>query len=232
MLFAGVLIHAYLFDYVVHRGEITGKENARVHYRNMVSYHARMDRSLPPGSVLFIGDSHIQSLAVSAVCSNSANFGIGGDSTDGILARVATYESLGRAAGIILLVGFNDLAISDNRSILSRYELILATLPSEIPVLVCGLFPVSNKHSDAENLNGRIANMNRELSLICERSRHWRYAGPRELGIGEATAPEDDNYERDGIHLSRKGYSKLIAGLRAILIDEALVTASIDMKTQ
>ena len=59
------------------------------HSERMLSCHQWMDLIVPAGSVVFIGDSITQGLPVSAIVANGINYGIGGDTTVGVLRRLS-----------------------------------------------------------------------------------------------------------------------------------------------
>jgi hypothetical protein len=72
------------------------------HFKRMLTYHKRMDGNIPSGAVIFIGDSITQGLAVSAVYPKSVNYGIGSDTTIGVIKRLSDYKSLSRARAIVI----------------------------------------------------------------------------------------------------------------------------------
>jgi len=78
------------------------------HYHQMVTFHSHMDGNVPDDSVIFIGDSLTQGLCVSAVACPSVNYGIGNDTTLGVLQRISQYESIQRAKVVVIAIGIND----------------------------------------------------------------------------------------------------------------------------
>lgn len=69
-----------------------------------------VNRRLPllqPGYVLFIGDSHLDGLAVSELAPRSFNAAIGGDTSTGVAGRLAPFLAKDPAA-VVLSVGLND----------------------------------------------------------------------------------------------------------------------------
>lgn len=78
------------------------------HYHRMLEYHKRMDGNVLTGSVIFFGDSITQGLCVSAVASHSVNYGIGSDTTFGVLERLKYYRSINRADVVVISIGVND----------------------------------------------------------------------------------------------------------------------------
>lgn len=69
-------------------------------YRQMTSFQSRIDQNSPPRAIYFIGDSQIQGLAVSAVTPLAINYGIGNDTTAGVIKRIPLYNSLNTAKAV------------------------------------------------------------------------------------------------------------------------------------
>ena len=183
---------------------------------NQLEFHKRVDKNLRPGVTLFFGDSHVQGLAVSSVTGHSANFGIGGDTTIGLLRRLPYYGSTGRAKSIVISIGFNDLKRRSNDEILDRLGAIVGQLPRQVPVILCAVKPVDEKASGRENINRRIYRLNEAYASIAERHSHVFFVGiPAITRENGSLAPE--YHIGDGIHLSREGYSIWIDQLQQAL---------------
>ncbi len=106
--------------------------NQRWFYEQTVAFHRRMDDCVPDQAVLFIGDSFIQGLCVTEVAAKSINYGIGGDTTEGLLARLPHYPSLNRARAVVVSVGENDLRKGRTPADINlSYGRILARLPEK-----------------------------------------------------------------------------------------------------
>lgn len=192
------------------------------HFGRMVSYHTRMDGNVPAGAVVFIGASHTQGLATDAVAMPSVNYGIGGDTTAGVLIRLPRYRSLDRAAAVVLSLGMNDLTRRGTDDIVANYQHILRALPPGLPIVVTALFPV-----DAESMtdplssvsNTRIAGVNRALERLCATDPRCVFVdvGPRLTD--KAGDLSKANHVGDGVHLSDEGYRIWIEALRSALLD-------------
>jgi lysophospholipase L1-like esterase len=192
------------------------------HFVRMVSYHDRMDGNVPAGAVVFIGASHVQGLFTDAVAMPSVNYGIGGDTTVGLLSRLSRYRCLDRAAAVVLAIGMNDLARRDNTKIVANYQHILRALPPALPTVVTALFPV-----DAESMtdplpgvsNARIAGVNRALAGLCATDPRCAF-----LDIGASLADKEGNLSKanhvgDGVHLNNEGYRIWIEALKTVLLN-------------
>lgn len=113
------------------------------YYRTMLHHQVRMDGIVPDKAVVFIGDSLIQGLYTDAVVRPSVNYGIGGDTTVGVLARLSEYRSLLRASAVVLAIGVNDMKFRDNQEIIHNYRSILQILPRTVPLVSSAVLPVN-----------------------------------------------------------------------------------------
>lgn len=197
-------------------------ERISPHYKTMVTYHQRMDDSVPDGAVIFIGDSITQGLAVAAVTPLAVNYGIGKDTTVGVLDRIPLYRSLARAEAVVLAIGVNDLRQRDNAEILANFKSILERIPSNVPVIISAILPVDLRIWPEPNHNQRIQQINAELDLLCDTYPTATFVDSRaRLVESDQTDPAQNlaaqHHIGDGIHLSTAGYAVWIEDLRAAL---------------
>lgn len=184
------------------------------HYRRMMNYHVYMDGNVPEGAVLFIGDSITQGLCVSAVWERSVNYGIGSDTTVGVLQRLPEYASMSRAAAVVVAIGVNDLKWRDDAGILANYKKIMEAIPPGTPVLFSAVLPLDDRSKPAEeNRNPRIRELNKALGDFC--------AGDSRCSFVDATPSLADDtgnlrpslHVGDGVHLNTAGYAIWITAL-------------------
>jgi lysophospholipase L1-like esterase len=203
-----------------------GQPEITEHFHRMLLYHSRMDGNVPDGAVVFIGDSLTQGLCVSAVIPLAVNYGIGSDTTAGVLERLATYRSVRRASAVVVAVGVNDMKFRSNEGILRNYAAIAARIPENVPVVFSALLPL-NETKRGKLKSGypdRIRALNAGLEAFCNRSKRLFFldVGPVLAdGAGDLASEFDDG---DGVHLNAKGNAIWIAGLRD-KITEARETA-------
>src|SRR5690606_20524643 len=112
---------------------------SKAHVENMLAYHRAMDASVPPGAVVFLGDSITQSLATAAVAPHAINYGIGGATTRDLIGQLPVYQSLTRASRIYLLIGINDLIQGQAAGLDQRLQAIASTLPPGVPIVWSGI---------------------------------------------------------------------------------------------
>lgn len=173
-------------------------------YLEMAHYHQRIDQSLFANSVLFIGDSHIQSLYVQMEGLRSANFGIGNDTTIGVRKRLPNYQALNTAQAVVLQIGINDLEYRSVRQTLQSYEQLLQQLPNNSTILLNAVFPVSEAIiSDGRRWNLEVSQLNIGLQALCNGIDQCHY-----LNVGEVFLDSNGDLSEmfhlgDGVHLNK-----------------------------
>lgn len=193
-------------------------------YASMLQFHSRMDENVPDKAVVFIGDSLVQGLYTNAVASPSVNYGIGGDTTIGVLGRLPAYGSLLRASTVILAIGFNDLKFRDNGEIIQNYRRILQSLPPTLPVVCSGVLPVVETNPPPGSItNERVREINVALEALCAEHKRCVF-----VDIGSKLFDTRGNilmtfYEADGVHLNSAGnriwIEELQVAVRKIRLD-------------
>lgn len=184
-------------------------------HKRIVRYHKRISGNVPAGAVQFIGDSFVQGFTVSAVATPAVNYGIGGDTTVGMLARIPAYESLKTARAVVLLGGFNDLWHRGERKIIVNFAQMLTLIPAGKPVILTGVFPIDPRVEPAfDGFNQRIMKLNQGLSEICAADSRCQFVDlGRELVDG-AGFLNPDLHDGDGLHLNAAGNAVLISALK------------------
>ncbi len=114
------------------------------YFDRILNYHSRSVGIVPDEAVIFIGDSITQGLCVSAVAPVSVNFGIGSDTTLGVLKRLPVYmPALERAKYIVLAIGINDFRYRTAVDAVVNYEQILDELPKDRRIVVSAILPMN-----------------------------------------------------------------------------------------
>ncbi|MBW7992595.1 MAG: hypothetical protein FVQ84_21620 [Planctomycetes bacterium] len=193
------------------------KSSHTEHYNRMLAFHRRIDACVPENAVIFIGDSFIQGMCVSAIVEGGVNFGVGGDTTAGVLKRLSMYTSIKRARAIVLAVGFNNLRERNNSQIVKNYREILLKMPENVKVVFCSVLPI-DETCRSERYNDRIIELNRSSAEICSSMENCQF-----VDLAEKLRDTQGNlsrhyHEGDGIHLNSKGYSIYNETLKASLI--------------
>ncbi len=184
------------------------------HYHTMVTFHKRVDKNIPDGSTIFIGDSLTQGLAVTAAFPQSINFGIGQDTTVGALKRIPFYHSITKAKRVIIAIGVNDLKKRNNDEIIKNYLKIISLIPKNIPILFSGILPIDESANNRTGTNNRIEKLNNRLSKICENNKKLHFLNISTLLVN-ANGNLSKNYHiGDGIHLNGLGSKIWISKLK------------------
>ncbi|MBT6048531.1 MAG: hypothetical protein HOI47_00660 [Candidatus Scalindua sp.] len=180
----------------------------------ILSYHSRMDDNVPDGTVIFIGDSITQALCVSAIVPVAVNYGIGGDTTFGILRRLPTYRSICRASAVVFAVGVNDMNYSSNEKILCNYLAIAESVPNNITVIFSAVLPISENVCTKDIRNDCIKALNSGLRAITLKFENLFFVNAGPLLIDSQGNLADEYHVGDGLHLNPKGNIILIRELQ------------------
>jgi lysophospholipase L1-like esterase len=164
--------------------------------------------------LLFVGDSITDwwARAGQAVWTQTfaslkpANFGIAGDTTQGVLWRMQNGELEGfKAKLIVLMLGTNNINRNPNDDIVEGNRLIVEEFKKRQPqakVLVLGIFPRSAQPTSP--FRGAIKEINDKLSKFADgRQVFYMDIGDKFLAA-DGTLPAD--VMPDGLHPNEKGY--------------------------
>jgi lysophospholipase L1-like esterase len=183
-------------------------------YHKMLEFHKRADKNIPDNSVLFIGDSLTQGLAVTAVSPLGVNFGIGKDTTVGVINRIPFYHCISRSKLVVITIGVNDLKRRGNNEIIDNFVKILNLIPEHIPVLVSAIFPVDEIASERDGFNTKVRKLNIGLSNLFENNNRVYFFNINSIMIDSSGNLLDKYHIDDGVHLNDSGYALWISKLR------------------
>ncbi|HBY86566.1 MAG TPA: hypothetical protein DEO86_11895 [Colwellia sp.] len=190
-----------------------GKTNElTTNFDTMVTFHERIDKNLSAQNSLFIGDSLIQGLAVSNVIDHAVNFGIGNDTTSGVIQRLPTLKSIVNARFVILAVGLNDFRYRGIEEILVNYNKILKKLTITRHVVISAVLPVDEFIVQGVD-NAKIRQLNIALELLSR-----EYTNTSFLNITNKLTVlgslSTDYHIGDGVHLNKTGNAIWIESLK------------------
>lgn len=190
------------------------------HYHNMLSIHRRMDDSIPAGYTLFFGDSLTQSLAVSTIVKNAVNYGIGKDTSQGLLDRLAYYQSIKRAKNIVISIGTNDLKQHSATQIVNNLTTIINSIRSQTtaPIFVNEILLVDERNKRSKpRKNSVITDINKTLIQFISSIDNVTFIKVNHL-LTDASNNLDTSYHvGDGLHLSTRGYQIWISQIQKAL---------------
>lgn len=160
-------------------------------------------------SIVFLGDSLTERCEWAELLADGRvrNRGIGGDTTAGVLKRVATLADA-KPARVFLMIGVNDLEQGERvDDVLLRIDRIVDVLVTRAPatkIVVQSVLPIRRRPETADLSNDTIAELNRGLVALAAR-RKVAY-----LDVGKAVMDETGQlgaaYTVDGVHLNGAGY--------------------------
>lgn len=213
-----VLVKSDFISRIGYRQDLTTevKPEITLYFHQMVKYHQRIDPNVPDGAVIFIGDSITQGLCVSAVVTPSVNYGIGSDTTFGVLKRLPKYQSLSRASACVMAIGVNDLQLRENEEILKNYSRILHAVPQHLPFVLSAVLPIDERvYADFQGINARIKELNHDLRVVCNTERpRCTFVDPGSKFIDSSGNLRKDYADGDGLHLNGAGNSIWIQELK------------------
>ncbi|MCI2282236.1 GDSL-type esterase/lipase family protein [Colwellia sp. MSW7] len=180
------------------------------------AFYLRTDKNLSRGKVIFIGDSHVQGLAVNEVTRHGINFGIGRDTSKIVLKRIKEYQSIQSAKAIVFSFGINDLQYRTSKEIIENYKKIFDSTPKDTIKIVCAVFNIDTGTALLSVNNNDIRLLNNKLAKFSS-----NYENTTFLNINSTL---NHNYELlsqyhigDGIHLNTGGYQVWIDALKETL---------------
>ena len=190
----------------------------RKHYDKMLRYHMRSVKMVPDDALIFIGDSLVIGLCVDAVSPLSINYGIGNDTSTGVLNRILYYyPAIESARGVVLSFGTNDHKTVSAADTLANIKRVLEVIPPDVPVMLSSVLPVDE--SKQSHLSGRadfVAELNRGLRSLVDQHDMVIFIDNDDTFDTDGDGRLDDgNHVGDGIHLNRVGNEKWAANLRA-----------------
>ena len=171
-------------------------------YRRMVASHVRQDALVPENSVYFLGDSHIQGLYTGGI---GINYGIGSDTTEGLIARIPKYVSMQKAAKAFIEIGCND-GESDGVKLAENILKVVDALPLTHGIYLISLLPSAGRHSKW-NSTKQTANK----ILMDDKSNRFAFIDIYQI-LSDDNGDLKSCYDSgDGVHLNGEGYRVLLS---------------------
>jgi lysophospholipase L1-like esterase len=167
--------------------------------------------------LLFAGDSLIEYFDWQERFSNHkvANFGLAGESVQGLLGRVVKFSELFPGAEMIFLMsGINNVAMGDT-GFVEFYRVIVERLLNAYPggrVHVHSLLPVAVDFID----NGMIVEVNESLRMMASELDVNYVDLHRRFALGDGSLVKEYLLD-DGVHLSHAGYEVWASVVEEIL---------------
>lgn len=164
--------------------------------------------------IIFLGDSLTQEGQWEQLLANYTkqpiyNFGIGGDTTDGILYRLEQVIKY-QPSKLFLLIGANDFwnEAKTVNEVVVNYRLILTKLQQLNPhtqIYIQSLLPINNQEYPQIRINNQdLMAANQELQKLAQES-NYQYIDLYSKFVNDQNQL-NPQYTRDGVHLNNQGY--------------------------
>lgn len=188
-------------------------------YSQLQEGYVQRSAQLPRGAVLLLGDSHVQDLCEACLGRPALNFGIGGDTVDGLQDRIEAYPGARHSSNIAVVeVGGNDVLWHEGADAVEAFPALLGALSALQRVYVYAIFPVASSSKVAAR-NSHIAETNRAIESECKLQSNCVFVDLKAL-YTERGFLQEDMHGGDGIHLNAKGYAVWLQDLREKLAHE------------
>jgi lysophospholipase L1-like esterase len=223
LLFIHICLIIYFFNYRYFKELTSGFIGSSIEWNRTQqithAFNLRVDKNTSSGKVLFIGDSHIQGLAVNEISELGINFGIGRDTSNTILTRIKQYQSLRSAKIVVLAFGVNDFNYRTAEDTLLNYKKVIKAIPEKTLVVVNALFYLDSMRSELKVSNSEIALFNDKLEKLTQ-----HFSNSTFLNINKSITDDNQLSRRyhvgDGLHLNENGYQIWINALNKIIRKE------------
>lgn len=180
----------------------------RVFERRLVAHQLGQDRLVPPGAILFFGDSHLHALPMGGL-NQAYNFAIGGESAQRLALRLAHYTALPAARAVVIGTGTNDLLEGRTpEQAEDAWQAILRQMPSSA-VVVCVEIPLNRDHATHATLH---EDLNRRISAACRQ--HGHAVVSVVPGVDAFTGV---SFSADALHLDPAGSRRLLARIESAI---------------
>lgn len=154
---------------------------------------------------VYIGDSQIVRFPVSP---EAGNYGISGDTVDGVLMRVPGLD-LTRSKAIVLEVGINNWHRDRMAGFGAKYRGLLASLPPAAAVIATAILPLgdaASRYFPLAAARTSVREANKAVQAACSARPGCRFMdlAPALADASGALKPE---YTSDGLHLTPAAYA-------------------------
>jgi lysophospholipase L1-like esterase len=180
----------------------------------MRTVHSHVDDTVPEGATLFLGDSITMFFATSSLAAHTVNYGIGWQRSDQLIESMDRYQSMNRAARVVVTIGTNDLLQHRSHGIESRYRAILAKIPAHASIIMSSIPPLGS--SLFRDLGIAVDDVRRVIAsaqTVCEADHRCRFVNAYEA-LTVQGHPAPGVLMADDIHLTPQGYARWFTAMR------------------
>ena len=178
--------------------------------QTLTGLQLRGDSMVRAGETVVFGDSHLHAIP-SARLGASANYAIGGETTEHLARRIGRYQSLARAANVVLLTGRNDLAAHNApQAIDESIARVLAQIPATAAIILVAIPAAVEPEPQVQARR----ETNRRFQARCEARAKCRFVRLEMLETEHGQLqPRFDAGDR--VHLNSAAYELLLAAIAA-----------------
>jgi len=156
--------------------------------------------------IVFLGDSQTVGFATSNLAGRTENFGISGDTLEGLLTRVPRYQLAG-AKAVVVEIGTNNLVQHQTAGFEEKYNRLLEMLPPKLTITALAVTPLTQAASTEFKITTEsIKTLNDEIKSSCGQHINCHYLDLWHLLALSDGSINSQYAEGDGLHLSTAGY--------------------------
>jgi len=161
----------------------------------------------PKGRIAMVGDSLTEIAPWNGMFPDEdiANYGISGDTVDGVLARAPSILA-SHAKKVLVMIGINDLRKGQSvSSIIPTYRTLVETLGGD----GAQVFVESTLCTSDRDVNMRVSELNAHLRTFCTANQQrCEFIEVIDAVCPHDRSPVDSSFLADGVHLSPLGYQR------------------------
>lgn len=196
--------------------------------RQMAALYEQVDALVPDRAVLIFGDSLLHGVPLHVEGWTVVDRAISGLTARRGADLMQRLGSVGRAGGVVIALGINDLVEGGtDGDLIDAYRTLLRIPPRSAVRLCVGLLPRSARHGDVQ----RRRSLNSQLKAACSDA-GATYADAESVLAGPDGALIGRFDRGDGTHLSMTGYAAWLPVLRHSLSGALSSTPATPDRTQ
>lgn len=206
LLSGSVVVYKTGIPYIINKAKSTlGPAKPNTFYSDRVSLFDELSEK--QNQIVLLGDSLTQYGEWSEITGVTVlNRGIFGDTTDGMLKRLAQVTII-KPSKLFILIGTNDLMQGkDVATVAQNYQQIVERVRKETPetkIFIQSVLPVNKDVLRSDITNENVIALNKQLQLIAEKTQSTYVDLYSLLLVNNKLDPQCTH---DGLHLSGKGY--------------------------
>lgn len=185
-------------------------------FRQSQHWWVRLDEITEPNSILLLGDSQLLGLNLKNLPKDVMNFGVSGDTTERLVRRLPSINSVNTASAVFLSVGINDLVFRDVEETIEKYREVLEFIPVDMPLAMSTVFPIDESLED-RTTNDVIRRLNDAIRALCNNRDACQLVDVTKSMTDAQGQLNAEYHTGDGLHLSKAGYAIWREAIRPVM---------------